>query len=214
MPTATETALTTEQYDLLQRAFDHFNNTLYGGELPNVLITVARKAKTKGYFWADRYTSKGSGEVIHEIALNPDFFQGDDVAADVLSTLVHEMAHLWQEAFGEKKPRKAYHNREWANKMKAVGLIPSNTGMPGGKQTGQKMTHYIDPDGVFEKSCHEFLKEVKPFLIEAILYPVIPKETKNSKVPYICEKCGSKAWAKPETLLKCGRCDEPMESQE
>ena len=43
--------------------------------------------------------------------------------------------------------RTGYHNREWASKMLEVGLVPSDTGQPGGKQTGQHMTHYIDPKG-------------------------------------------------------------------
>jgi hypothetical protein len=33
--------------------------------------------------------------------------------------------------------------------MEEVGLIPSSTGAPGGKRTGQSMSHYIDPDGKF-----------------------------------------------------------------
>jgi hypothetical protein len=31
---------------------------------------------------------------------------------------------------------RGYHNREWAAKMKTVGLQPSNTGALGGKETG------------------------------------------------------------------------------
>jgi hypothetical protein len=31
--------------------------------------------------------------------------------------------------------------------MKTVGLYPSNSGMIGGKETGQQMQHYIIPDG-------------------------------------------------------------------
>jgi hypothetical protein len=29
--------------------------------------------------------------------------------------------------------------------MESIGLVPSNTGLPGGKRTGQQMTHYIMP---------------------------------------------------------------------
>jgi hypothetical protein len=55
------------------------------------------------------------------------------VFGGVLSTLVHEQAHLWQHHFG-KPGRGRYHNREWAAKMVEIGLIPSATGEPGGKQ--------------------------------------------------------------------------------
>ena len=58
------------------------------------------------------------------------------------STLVHEMCHLWQEDFG-KPSRGGYHNRQWADKMIQVGLMPTDTGEPGGQLTGQRVTHYI-----------------------------------------------------------------------
>ena len=35
--------------------------------------------------------------------------------------------------------------------MGAIGLIPSDTGAPGGKQTGQKVSHYIAGGGRFER---------------------------------------------------------------
>jgi len=60
---------------------------------------------------------------------------------------VHEMVHLWQHMHGKPGAR-GYHNKEWAAKMKAIGLQPSNNGMVGGKETGQHMMDYIIPDGV------------------------------------------------------------------
>ena len=47
---------------------------------------------------------------------------------------------------------------EWAKKMEAIGLMPSKTGLPGGEKTGQKMTHYIIPDGLFIKNCQQLLQ--------------------------------------------------------
>ena len=38
--------------------------------------------------------------------------------------------------------------------MKAVGLMPSNTGAVGGRETGQQMLDYILPGGPFELSFH------------------------------------------------------------
>jgi predicted SprT family Zn-dependent metalloprotease len=80
-------------------------------------------------------------ETVHELALNPDNFTGrsDEL---ILSTLVHEMAHVWQETYGEPS-RRGYHNRQWAGKMREVGLQPTSTGEPGGMETGQSVTHYM-----------------------------------------------------------------------
>ena len=52
---------------------------------------------------------------------------------------MHEMAHLEQHHFG-KPSRAGYHNKQWAGMMKAVGLIRSDTGAPGG-QNGRKESH-------------------------------------------------------------------------
>ena len=82
--------------------------------------------------------SKDGKEVTDEIALNPSHFR-DRSTEQSLSTLVHEMTHLEQHHFG-KPSRAGYHNKQWAGMMKAVGLIPSDTGAPGGKEVGQKVT--------------------------------------------------------------------------
>ena len=36
--------------------------------------------------------------------------------------------------------------------MQEIGLMPSNTGQPGGGKTGQQMTHYVIEDGPFALS--------------------------------------------------------------
>jgi hypothetical protein len=63
------------------------------------------------------------------------------------------MTHCWQEHFGAKKRKRySYHDKEWAAKMKAIGLQPSISGMVGGKETGQQMSHYIIRGGPFIRS--------------------------------------------------------------
>ena len=84
----------------------------------------------------------------HEISLNPDYLLRPFI--EWHSTFVHEMVHLWQYEFGTPA-RSYFHNREWVNKMESIGLIPSDTGKPGGKKIGQSISHYVDPDGLFSK---------------------------------------------------------------
>jgi hypothetical protein len=52
---------------------------------------------------------------------------------------------------------RTYHNREWAEKMLSIGLIPSDTGRPGGRMTGQKMADYPDENGQFLRAARELL---------------------------------------------------------
>jgi SprT-like family len=124
---------TTESYGELDGAFGIFNQRLFGGSLPNCLITLHRRRSAYGYFSSARFANR-NGTTTDEIAMNPDHLrQRPD--REAFSTLVHEMAHLWQHHFG-KPTRNGYHNRQWAEKMEALGLMPSSTGAPGGARTG------------------------------------------------------------------------------
>src|SRR5262249_14968218 len=130
---------TRRTYTSLDAAYDYFNRKLFAGQLPPCLITMQRHKGAYGYFSGQRFASLDDPkEVTDEIALNPATF-GSRTPPEILSTLVHEMVHLWQHHFG-KPSRRTYHNKEWAAKMKAVGLVPSDSGEPGGKETGQHMT--------------------------------------------------------------------------
>ena len=147
---------TAEFYEVLQNIYHIFNEELFSGELPNCLITVQRKKRVMGYFSSHRWV-ESSGDKIHELALNPAFFTSCNFI-EVFQTVVHEMCHLWQFEFG-KPSRSGYHNKEWANKMESIGLMPSNTGKPGGKRLGQSMNDYPIPGGTFESVCIELYKK-------------------------------------------------------
>ncbi|MDV7546791.1 SprT-like domain-containing protein [Acinetobacter baumannii] len=139
---------TPELYEALQQAYDAFNHALFNGKLDNSLITLQRQANTYGYMSYNRFISTGNKDAYtHELALNPEYF-GVKPLVEVLQTMVHEMCHLWQWQYGTPS-QKSYHNREWAEKMESIGLMPSDTGRVGGKKTGQKMADYPIVGGRF-----------------------------------------------------------------
>ncbi len=143
---------TFDMYGFVQAAFDHFNERLFDNELPQCLLTFQREKKVMGYFSNDRWEGKRGTE--HEIALNPYYFVSHN-PLEIFQTIVHEMCHLWQHEFG-KPSRTGYHNKEWADKMESIGLMPSDTGSPGGKRTGQKMGDYYIKSGLFYQACVDF----------------------------------------------------------
>src|SRR6516165_2113875 len=124
----------------LQHAYNVFNAQLFDGQLPPCCITMQRKHRTYGYVPGERWNNL-AGTVTDAIAMHP-MHCATQSAAEILSTLAHAMVHLWQHHCGTPS-RRAYHNREWAAKMAAIGLEPSDTGCPGGKRTGQRMSQYI-----------------------------------------------------------------------
>ena len=202
---------TAETYDALDRAFNHFNKTLFEDRLPPVLFTLRASRKAYGYFWAEQFAHREDGDTTHEIALNPSTM--DRTLEAVLSTLVHEMTHLEQQEYG-KPGKKGHHNRAWVQLMLNVGLIPSNTGEPGGKQTGRQMTHYIEPDGAFETACAD-LKATGfdlPYFTKA--RETVAKKKDPSKVKTTCPCCETKAWCKQGTRIMCFDCNELMIQEE
>ncbi|MCB0637355.1 MAG: SprT-like domain-containing protein [Lewinella sp.] len=141
---------TKETYDLLQRYFDALNRKLFDEELPRALVTLQRKNRSYGFF-ASRRFARQDGQYSDEIALNPAHFRERSLPS-ILATLAHEMVHQWQCHYGKPSDR-GYHNREWAAKMKEIGLQPTSTGEEGDKETGYKVHHLVIPGGVFEKAA-------------------------------------------------------------
>ncbi|MDB4727836.1 SprT-like domain-containing protein [Saprospiraceae bacterium] len=217
LPTPTE-----EQFNALNNAYQYFNQVLFDGLLPGCILNFSRKKNTHGFLAPERWRKVGESEYsTHEISLTPTTLYREPV--EVFSTLVHEQVHLWQWDFGNPS-RSGYHNREWANKMIEVGLMPSDTGKEGGKQTGQRMTHYIIPDGAYEKAFKKMPeKYTLPFTsLEGDIMKALttgktlpspkpsskPAVTKSrSKTKYSCPSCKVNVWGKPNLNIVCGICN-------
>lgn len=221
MPAINLPGVTRRQFNTLEDLYDYYNQHLFGSQLPACLINMSRKNRSAGFFkknaWHDR-----QGAYVHEISLNPDTFSLGEKYWH--ATLVHEMCHLWQEVLGTP-PRKCYHDKEWAEKMQEVGLMPSHTGLPGGKTTGQSMCDYVISGGRFEQvfSTIEKNKELQklalPFLCtsEKAELPTedqgegggeepLAEETKSGiRVKYSC-LCGTNVWGKQGLRLLCLDC--------
>lgn len=146
---------TIDFYPFLQGAFEHFNKQLFGGDLPNCLIIIERN-NSVGHFTPKQWVN-GELAATHEICLNPSYFLAFPKIA-IFQTLVHEMCHLWQHEFGTPG-RGRYHNIEWAKKMESIGLMPSDSGEPGGKKTGDSMDDYPMANGAFITECCIFISK-------------------------------------------------------
>lgn len=205
-----DAAPTSSQFEAFQRMFDYFNVALFDGKLPQVLLNFSRHANTLGFFAPERWEREGD-KVAHEISLNPAYLKGRS-QRETASTLVHEMAHHWQQEFGTPS-KGGYHNEEWAAKMEELGLMPSSTAAPGGKRTGYKVSHYIMEGGPFAAA---FAKMPREYLLPWLCWEGTAARTSTkkpkaaSKVKFTCEACGANAWGKPNLRLVCGDCDERM----
>jgi ribosomal protein S27E len=207
-------------YAELVRAYDFLNRRLYRDELPECMLTLQRKnERVNGFFAPGRFVEV-DGAVADELAMNPVRF-GTASTRVVLSTLAHEQAHVWQHHFG-KPGRGKYHNKEWGAKMKEIGLYPSNTGKPGGKETGDQMTHYIIEGGPFDRAAQELMRGGFRFSwaedsgegreAEGVVVAVAlePEDDKSNRTKFTCPSCEANAWGKPSLNLICGLCQLEM----
>ena len=207
-------APTKGSYSDLEHAFQHFNRCLFDSKLPNCLITLQRHKGAYGYFSDNRFASIDDRVIADEIAMNPATFDNRK-PIEILSTLVHEMCHLWQHAYG-KPSKRSYHNREWAEVMLEVGLIPQAVDGEVGQRTGEKISHRIEPDGRFERAANQYFATggTLGIYMDRVGDPEVRKRKAASKTRYTCPGCLINCWAKPGLNLICGDCEEPLEVAE
>lgn len=206
---------TIAQYGDFQAAYEHFNLSLFQGALPDVMFTLARTRHTNGHISPEGFSPRGQGDDVSarvaEISLNPETFL-NRTAEQVLSTLAHEMVHYAQH-IDKATPAGGYHNKDWAKRMKAIGLYPSSTGGEGGAETGVAMSHYIIPGAAFEIAAKELIG--KGWALHYFAPKVTAEEQarkaarSSSKTKQTCPHCRANAWAKPGLELYCGNGHEP-----
>jgi hypothetical protein len=147
----------------LEKAYAFFKRKLFKKKQFNCLIRTETKVKNPTGFSGDGYFKARNnlsvdGDEAHTISLNPNHFLRK-TTREILASLVHQMVHaaLWedQNRAGERETKPTYHSKDWAMKMEKIGLIPSSTGKEGGKKTGQVMSQYEKPGGLFAKACQE-----------------------------------------------------------
>jgi predicted SprT family Zn-dependent metalloprotease len=198
---------TGDQFGAYRQAFDYFNRALFGDRLPRCILNFSRRGSVYGFFSPERW-ARGDDHT-HEISLNPDLLHRP--VLESMGTLVHEMVHELQHEFG-KPSRRGYHNKEWADMMESIGLMPSNTGHPGGRRTGQRMSHYIIDGGPFDVAFRAMPPEYQ--LPWTSGQTPADRPPRADKVKYQCPMCAIAVWGKAGLHVVCEDCDERLQSGE
>lgn len=188
---------------------------------------MQRGGQTYGYFSSQRFVHRQDQSMTDEIAINPAYF-GLVPVLEVLQPIAHEMVHAWQFLFG-KPGRRRYHNKEWADKMESIGLMPSSTGKPGGARTGEKMADYAIENGRFVEATTSLLATgfqvswLDRFLPAQMATGSVALTTgdggggggaaglivpqagnRSNRVKYRCPSCAAQVWGKPDLRILCG----------
>lgn len=145
-------------YEQLTKIFDVFNHQLFeeilGDFIPDCVITLQRKTNMYSEMTPNSFVELETGNKINEIAINPQWF-GVKPRIEILQYMVHQMVHVYQHTYGEPAG-KGKHDEQFLDYMNALGLMPSDTGLPDGKSVGgKKLTNYPLPDGAFLRVANE-----------------------------------------------------------
>jgi hypothetical protein len=101
--------------------------------------------------------------------------------------------------------------------MEAAGLIPSDSGEPGGKKISERVSHYIAPDGRFDLACRALLDEgfTVPWLARTDTGEDAQRKQKRraSKTKYACPSCDLTVWGKLDLKVICGVCEKKLEPE-
>ena len=117
-------------------------------------------------------------------------------------------------AYFLKKPSNGYHTKKWSEKMESIGLTPTHDGTPTGKKTGHRMTHIIQPSGLFEQMAKTFIEANKNiFLFIGVKEIKTSKVACRNKTKYTCS-CGEKIYSQPGLNATCNKCNTVFKSYE
>lgn len=150
-------------YQELNVIFERFNKMFeeYLGDkldAEDIIFTLQRKNKMIGCLIHNAFEHT-NGSFKHEISLNPEYFTVKP-KIEILRVFCQELLKLYRIYFGDPETLKIdFYDADWGAFMLVVGLVPSSTGKPDGKDTGKKMSSYILPDGPFLALCNELADE-------------------------------------------------------
>lgn len=194
----------------LQAAFNAINRDFYNSELEKVIITTKEGRKKNAYGWIEVNKNwQQNGTARHEINISVDFL-GERTVIETITTLMHEMAHLYniQHEIKDTTRSGLYHNKEFKKTAEAHGLMVSRMEKTGWSYTRPKESTIlwieknitIKSFGIFKRTAEDKGNR--------------KTTAKQSYKKYICPACGLIVRATKECNIACMDCDEPMYNNE
>jgi predicted SprT family Zn-dependent metalloprotease len=204
----------TKYFEYLSNAYTFFNEELFkptfGVLLNPVIITLSHKASARGYYWHNIFKDTSQDLRLPELSITYNsLFNTTEV---ILSTLAHEMTHVYEYQVETYSKTAGYHNVIWAGYMVAIGLKPYSI-YNEAKMTGTKVSHTIIPNGPFQQRALEFINEHGDFpLAQNIEFEVQTIKVKQRSYA-VCD-CGMKFSVPKNTIdnvdFVCKTCNSPM----
>ena len=186
----------TTEVKMLERWFDATNYYLYDNELEKPVITYSPDPKGKSYGWFTTYKAWKQGEQeSYEINISANL---ERKATDILATLMHEMAHLYNKMHDLKDCSRGgtYHNRQFKDTAEKHGLTVEQDKKYGWTKTAirPELADWAEQITAEYKMMHR-------------TEPTNGTETKKrTSYKHVCPCCGAIARTTKRISLICGDC--------
>ena len=234
-----ETKTTLEVYQKFQKAVDLIEEKFFTGKgkqsFPRYVLAINNKCKSVvcAFVQNNALFDKLNGDKIQYLGINPRYLaQGNE---HVLSTLCHELCHIYENAFIHI-PRGGYHDKAWADLMKDCGLEPVYL-----NKSKTSVNEKIIEGGGFEAFVKDFTEEYGDYfnvveysqtvaqgykdrnpdsdadLSDAPAADNADKPVKvynRNKTKYTCRCCGLTVWGKAGLDISCNDCMETLDEEE
>ena len=205
--------------DELQRNFKRLNEIYFDGELERPVITILTDNKGGAYGWisVNKVWSSKDKQYYREINLCAEYLNRP--AELVITTLLHEMCHLWniQNDIQDCSRAGTYHNGKFKEIAEKCGLVVEKSEKYGYCVTkpSDELNAYVKENcraGCFKLERMKTYRDGTPKTTTtgADGREKTVSRTKQSMRKYICPKCGLAIRATKDISgkLKCVDCDE------
>lgn len=189
---------------IMQGMFSRINEHFFDNELEKVVITFEAGYKKGAYGWIRNIKDWKQGQAErYNINISADYL--DRSKEQIISTLIHEMCHLYalQKEIKDTSRSGIYHNKKFKEIAESHGLNVLEADKIGWSITSLK------PETVewLKYNCNfgeiKIYKK-KPLVADKAATP------KQSSRKYVCPCCGLIVRATKECSIKCMDCDEKM----
>ena len=201
----------------LNTIFNLLNERFFNNELERPVITIQSTPRAYGHYTPYNAWSVKGEKGMREINIGAGTLTRN--IENVVSTLLHEMVHYWNDMNGVKDTSRGgtYHNKKFLAKANECGLLITHSDKYGWSHT--------EPSEEILAFCVEHdLTEIRlcRFDFEALRisgagthsgnFPTIGIERKKSSSrKYVCPCCGMSVRATKEVHVMCMDCEEELE---
>ena len=188
---------------IFQGMFSRINEHFFNGELEKVIITFEAGYKKGAYGWIHTVKDWKQGQTErYNINISADYL--DRPREKVISTLMHEMCHLYalQNNIQDTSRSGIYHNKKFKQIAEEHGLKVEEADKIGWSVTSLK------PETIewLNENCN--FAEITIFKKRPLVADKVAKPKQSSR-KYICPCCGATVRATKEISLICGNCYTP-----